>query len=296
MSTPTLESLLARIDTWILAQPRAIEERLARPSSKVVGLPPTLAALFGWRDGERGPGGLFSALLLPDYEPMWRAEVESGACQVRFLGQAAARLLDQDVFIGGESCTREPNPGAKAAKLVPFVALRAGNIDDDADPGDGEDDIDEEGAFAGEVDEWLLCVDSLHERVWLLQYPDDLDDRECIVPKAPSLAAFFAPLVARLEGGAVSLDLPADELPEDPEAEATRTAKLLVALLLQQEVIELADDVLVDEVADRLESRLLKKPRAKAVEAVVAFFDEDPTIGEIYIDPEGLQVIVEEFI
>ncbi len=293
MSTPTLESLLARIDTWILAQPRAIEERLARPSTKVVGLPPTLGVLFGWRDGERGAAGLFSALLLPDYQAAWRAEVESGSCQVRFLGQAAARLLDQDVFIAGETCTREPGPG-KAAKLIPFVTLRS--LLEGGDGDDGEDDIDEEGDFAGDVDEWLLCVDSLQEQVWLLQYPDDLDDRECIVHQAPSLAAFFEPLVARLEAGAVSLDLPADEVPEDPEADATRTAKLLVTLLLQQELIELADDVLLDEVADRLESRLLKKPRPKAVEAVVAFFDDDPTIGEIYIDPEGLQVIVEEFI
>jgi hypothetical protein len=294
MSTPTLESLLARIDTWVLAQPRAIEERLARPSTKVSGLPPTLATLFAWRDGERGAGGVFSGMLLPDYEAAWRAEVESGTCQVRFLGQAAARLLDHDVFIGGETCTREPGPGAKAAKLIPFVALRSPLEGGDAD--DGEDDIDEEGDFSGDVDEWLLCVDSLQEQVWLLQYPDDLDDRECIVHQAPSLAAFFEPLVARLETGAVSLDLPADELPEDPEAEATRTAKLLVTLLLQQELIELADDVMLDEVADRLESRLLKKPRAKAVEAVVAFFDDDPTIGEIYIDPEELHVIVEEFI
>ncbi len=292
MSTPTLESLLARIDAWILAQPRSIEERLALPSTKLGGLPPALATLFGWRDGERGPAGLFSALLLPDYEGMWRAEVESGACQVRFLGQAAARLLDHDVFIGGETCTREPSPGAKAAKLIPFVSLRSpmeGAAED-------EDDFDEEGDLSGDLDEWLLCVDSLQERVWLLQYPDDLDERERFVPQAASLADFFAPLVARLEAGAVSLELPADELPEDPDAEAARTAKLLVALLLQQEVIELADDVLLEEVADRLESRLLKKPRTKAVEAVVAFFDEDPTIGEIYIDPEGLQVIVEEFI
>jgi hypothetical protein len=294
MSTPTLESLLARIDAWTLAQPRAIEERLGRPTVKVDGLPPPLATLFGWRDGERGKGGLFAALLRPDYEDMWDAEVEAGRCEIRFLNQAAARRLDQDVFIAGTDCGREPAPGSKAAKLVPFVALRAGAAAADLD--EDEDEEDEDGGFLGDVDEWLLCVDSLGGEVWLLQNPDDLDDRECISHAAPSLAAFFLPLVLRLESGAVTLELPADEVPEDPALEASRTAKLLVSLLLEQEVIELADDVLVDEVADRLENRLLKKPRARAVEAVVAFFDEDPTIGEIYIDPEGLQVIVEEFI
>ncbi len=288
MSTPTLESLLARFDTWIAAQPPAVEASLARPATKTAELPRALGVLLGWHDGERGPGGPFSALLLPVYEGMWRREVD-GKCHVRFLGQRAARSLDQDVFVAGETASREPGPGAKAAKLVPFASLRAdANVYQGADA----DDLDDDDGFGDDVDEWLLCVDSLQERVWLLQYPDDLDERERVVLQAPSLAAFLEPLLARLEGSAS----PAAEAKEDPDADATRTGKLLVALLLQQEVIELADDVGVDEVVARLESHLLKEPRDRAIDAVVAFFEDDRTIGEIYIDPEDLRAIVQEFI
>lgn len=296
-SRTTLEQVFTRFDGWLakkssrarLFNAPASPEKIALAEKKIrAKFPASLHALYTWRDGETSESTIFETTFREDFEVQWEAYSEEDL-EIRFMSLAEtmrAGAFDAHFDEKG-GCVVGPttDPGART-KLVPFLWLRErgggglqANEDDDREPWDHD---------------WLVAVDTKEERVWLFEVANE--GLEGTFEQGKALAPWLERAVAKLEAGIVPTDT---ELPGPPESMRGRVeppSELLLRLLVEKRLIELADGMTPRDVAPRIVPLLSHKPEKRAIRDVLAFFDDDDDIAEVYADDDMLKAIVAEFL
>jgi hypothetical protein len=287
-----LARVLASWDAWLAKQPAALARMFVPPAKHTqvwwaggqIGttLPRALRTLYRWHNGERKEGAIFEALLK---EEMKIVREQIGPIRFMPLRTLVRHGAERVAIEGPKEITRHRNDGL--AFLVPFVWIREAPYE--LEP---EAEAEEAAGEPGEGD-WVLAVDTELEAVWFYEYAGE--ELEGVHQRTPSVAAFMEEMLERLTSGRVQVDLPVPFMRETAPRDLEREAKELLDLLCAKELIEVAPD-LRDEFEARLRVRLGRKPRARAVDEVVALLEDDPAVEELYAETEVFRVLVDEFI
>lgn len=253
-------------------------------------VPRGLRQLLTWHNGERGDGGVFHALLAKQLTDTWSTWNEAPFA-VRFLSttgiasEGAYEAVRREDGTFGRAYAGGPAPNAK---LMPFVSIRSLEQQGAASAwSDGEGDDD---TYAGgsSDDDWLIAVDDLDERIHLFEIGNQ--GLEGVALQASSMTDFLTALVERVERGEVSFSDPKDEPRQEVDA-----ARLLLEMLVARNLLELEADTEA-VLAERLRPLLQRKPKKRAVQAVLASLADDEAVAEIYAPDEALATIIAEFV
>ncbi len=281
-----LRPLLARFDAALektpgRSLPAPADAASVEKCQRALGVPEpaSLHTLYAWHDGEPPRATLFETLLRGELEVL--EEIAPAPLLARFMPLAEvaragimAAHLDRD----GECVLGRPSgDDAEIFHVVPFMWLRA------------EADLPErEGASGPDDGDWLLGIDTRTENVWLLEAVGE----GLVFSHSTSLAKWLGGVVELLERTARSKPPPSVR----PPPKVAAPAVLLVGLLVEKKLLELAEGVAVADVAERVQPLLALVPEKRAMKAVVDLFFDDPNIDEVYADEDTLRAITREFL
>lgn len=271
--------------------PGATADRIERCANAIgKRFPSALRTLYAWHDGESEGATVFEALCRDKYEGLWQGYTDA-ALEIRFMSLA-------EVTRSGDFGGRLDDGG----RLVPFLWLRRRGAAVGEEPADHD---------------WLLAVDTARERVWLFEVGEVA--LEGTFEEAATLAEWLEGFTARLmrpsfvglaatpAAKAATATPTARQTPSGARGAAARPspgrkasveppAVALLRLMVEKELVELAPEATLADVAARLEPHLHRTPRKRAVAAAIAFFEEDATVAELYADDDVLRALLEEFV
>jgi hypothetical protein len=75
-----------------------------------------------------------------------------------------------------------------------------------------------------------------------------------------------------------------------------KNATMLVSLLVEKKMIELAEDATAAKVAQRIAPLFELLPEKRAAQEVIAFLFDDASVDEVYVDEDVLSRLVREFL
>lgn len=268
------EAATQKTPEWVLAAPAS--QAAVEKCQKELGfpLPSSLRSLYTWHDGEPAGSTFFDSLLKEEFDVL--EQFSSAPLTARFMSLAEvarAGSFEAHVDADGE-CALGRAKDAPSFHLVPFLWLMAPHDKDIGEPDDGD---------------WLLATDTSTQAVWLFEVAGE----GLVFKHAPGVKRWFGPLIERLEKTARSR--PPPSIRQAPPR-VDPPAILLLRLLIEKKLIELAPDVSVADVAERVTPLLKLVPEKRATKEVVAFLFDDPNIDEVFADEDMLKAITREFV
>jgi hypothetical protein len=298
---------LTALDAWLLSLQPQVRNTLRRglgPKTKHtqlhwaaselgVRIPHDLRALYTWHNGQSSAGSFLDRVLAYHSEACALDVALSDTIQKRsFLplaamvrrGAIAGERLDAAFMrekFGGNYVDDYVTygfghfNGAEATQFLPFAALSS-RIE-------GEDDE------SGE-----MCVYLETRGGAILAFDPEDDDADHMISVAPSLAAFIAEPLERMQRGL--LELPSAQAPTRKPRQEVHAGKALLAALLEGRFVELAADVDVAALESTLRERLSLKRNPAALRDATAFLMQDARISEVFLDEEELTRLVAEFL
>jgi hypothetical protein len=102
--------------------------------------------------------------------------------------------------------------------------------------------------------------------------------------------------VRKLEKEEIMIDDAPESGPESTQGKTRPPAELLLQFLLDRKLLEIAEGSSIADVASRVAPLLSLKPEKRAIKEVIAFFEDDDGIDEVFADDEMLKAIVAEFL
>ena len=268
------EAATEKSPEWVLAGPATPSAMELCQKELGVALPSSLRSLYGWHNGEPDGSMFFDGLLKEEFDIL--EQFSSDPLTARFMPLAeVARAGSFQAHLDADGeCALGRSRDAESFHLVPFLWLQAPHDPDTGDPDDGD---------------WLLAVDTGSQAVWLFEVAGE----GLVFKHAPGLKRWFGPLVERLEKTARSKPPPSIR---QPPPRVDPPALMLLRLLLDKKLIELAPDVELADLAERVAPMLKLIPEKRATKEVVAFFFDDPNIDEVFADEDMLKAIIREFV
>lgn len=284
-----LRSELARFDGWLAKHPlqlsalkKGATDAVLAKGDKAFGvaIPSSLRALWAWHEGEVAHADLFEGLLRESISTL-RQAYSSAPIGIRFMPVAeASAIAPLEVTVGEEGeCERTPG----GDHLIPFVRVRT------VETGAADDDDDEDDELAD--DDWLVAVDTKRQAVWLYEVGNQ--GLEGVFEEATSLAEWVSLFVE----GLIAVPLPTANKPDETgrQPSVAPPAEVMLRMLVDKELVELAPDATLEDVAQRLAPILDLKPPKRAAVALTEFFESDQGIAELFADDEILSVLAREF-
>jgi hypothetical protein len=246
-------------------------------------LPPSLAALYRWHDGESNHSSLIDSALRSEIDDQWGLYSEAGF-EIRFMTLAEVKRVGTDSVwqLPDGSFTRKKPDDAGAIKVTvfPFVWIQSHEEEDKRHPRDVDDH------------DWFIAVEAARGKV--VMYEVAGESLEAVVEQAPDLSTWLDSVAQHL-----ALARDADEGEQEPVAEADMAgspAMLLMRFLLDRNLIELAEGATPADMAVKLLPLLAIRPPKQAVKAVLETLTDSELIDEVFAEDAILSRVIIEFV
>jgi hypothetical protein len=291
----SLADVLGSFDRWLATQPRAALAKLSPKTSAAqvakverklgTKLPASLRMLYAWHDGERAKSGLFDPAGRELYGEIWHSYNDT-RFELHFLSLAEMAMEGATgvSFDAEGECVRpaQHDRSAQPDKLVPFAWVRG--------LPKGRDDVDDVAKGHDSPlskEDWLICVDTRHERVWMFELGNQ--GLEGVAQEASDVAAWFYRVLSVLEA-------PAKPAKRSGPPQIEPPAVVLLRLMIDKKLIELAEGADLMEVAARLGPLLQQSPKKIALKSGIDFFAQDKAVDEVFVDDDLLETLLKEFV
>jgi len=254
-------------------------------------LHPSIAALYGWHDGESNHSTLFDDALRGEIELQWGAFSEA-PFEIRFMTLDEVKRSGTDhiwTLPDGSAHRRQPDgEGGKQVEVFPFLWIQSKDDDSDRSPREPGDH------------DWLMAVDAIEGKVWLFEIAGER--LEGVEEQAPDLGTWMENLAELVVLARDSDDDDADDDDDAPPSAAEEAAApnspsmLLMRFLLDRNLIELAEGATPVAMATKLVPLLSIRPPKQAVKAVLETLTDSDLIDEVFADDAILSRIIIEFV